>query len=285
MSSLAGSSAAPSAATELILRPPGRWGGLRFGEVWAYRELIYFFTKRELQIRYKQTLFGVGWAVLQPLALTFVLALVLGRLARIGSEGIPYPIFALAALVPWIFFSQSIAKSADSLVRDRELLSKVYFPRLVIPIGAVFSFLLDLAIALFILLGFITLYGVEIQGTVPLVVGPLLLAVVSALGIGVLFAGLNVRYRDVGIAMPLIVQIWLFATPVIYPVSLVPGAWQYVYSLNPMASAVEGVRWAILGTPGPEPGAIAISIAGALLAVGAAVLYLKRTEHFFADIV
>jgi lipopolysaccharide transport system permease protein len=275
----------PSQRPEVVIRPAGRWETLRLGEIWEYRELLYFLTKRELQIRYKQSLVGVGWAVLQPLTMAFIFALFFGRLAKVPSEGLPYPVFALAGLVPWFFFSQSVSGAATSLVSDSMLVSKIYFPRAVIPIAKVLSLLIDLAIAMVVLLVFVLIYGVAIQPTAPLVIPFLMLAVVVALGVGLLLAPLNVRYRDVTVAVPLILQFWLFASPIVYPASLITGSWQYLYAVNPMVSVINGVRWALLGAPAPEPLAVAISAVSAIAILVAAVVYFRRNERFLADII
>ena len=273
------------ATTSVTITPPSRWGGFGLRELWDARELLYFMTKRELQIRYKQSLFGVSWAVLQPLVYAFVFALFFGRLANVPSDGFPYPIFALTALVPWIFLSQSVAQAAASLVGDANLLGKVYFPRLVIPLAKVASFLIDLLIALVVLAVFVFLYGESPSVGLLALPGFLLLAFVTALGAGTLLATLNVRYRDVTVAIPLLVQLWLFATPVIYPGSLIAGGWRYVYALNPMVSVIDGVRWGFLGAPAPEAAMVAISAAAAVGVLVAGAVYFRRAERFFADIV
>ena len=273
------------AQTSVTIAPPSRWGGFGLRELWGARELLYFMTKRELQIRYKQSLFGISWAVLQPLVYAFVFAIFFGRLANVPSDGFPYPIFALTALVPWIFLSQGVAQAAASLVGDANLLGKVYFPRLVIPLAKVSSFLIDLVIALFVLWLFVAFYGESPSIGVIALPGFLALAFVTALGAGTLLATLNVRYRDVTVAIPLIIQLWLFATPVIYPGSLITGSWQYVYALNPMVSVIEGSRWAFLGAPAPDPVSVAISIAAAVALLLAGTIYFRRAESFFADIV
>jgi lipopolysaccharide transport system permease protein len=273
------------AAPEILIRPAGRWTSLQPRELWEYRELLYFLTKRQVQIRYKQSFVGIGWAVLQPLVLTFVFALFLGRLARVGSEGLPYPVFALTAFVPWLFFSQALSEATRSLVAESELLSKVYFPRIVIPVSRILSLLLDLVIALAVVLVVVFLYGVGLNSAAFLMPLFLVLAFATAVGIGVFLAALNVRYRDVQVIVPTLVLLWLFATPVVYPGSLVTGAWQYVYALNPLVSVIEGVRWTLLGTPAPEPAVIAISIGVAVVALLAAALYFSRTERSFADII
>lgn len=279
--------AAGAAAVEptLTIRPPRRWGDLRLRELWEYRELIYFLTKREMQIRYKQSFFGVSWAVLLPLALAFIFALFFGRLARVPSEGLPYPIFALAGLVPWLFTAQAVSQASLGLVADQALLSKVYFPRLAIPIAKSLALMLDLAISLVVLVAFTLVYGIEIEPKALLVPAFLLLSVLTAFGVGTLLSAINVKYRDVTVATPVIVQTWLFATPVIYPGSLVTGTWKYVFALNPMTSVIDGVRWALLGTRDPDPATIAISVASALTVILIAIVYFRRTEQFFADVV
>lgn len=279
------STQARSVPAELVIKPAGRWGSLRLVELWEYRELLYFFTKRELQVRYKQSYIGVGWALLQPLALTFVFAIVFGRLARIGSGGLPYPVFALAALAPWIFFAQSAAQGATSVVDDAPLVSKVYFPRVVIPIAKVLSFALDLTIAMAVVIAFAALYGVALHATGILVPLFLILAIVVALGAAILLAGVNVPYRDIGVVVPVLITLGMFATPVVYPASLVPDAWQYVYAANPMVSVVEGVRWSLFHTSALEPGQIAVSVVVALLLLTAAYLYFKRIDRVLADII
>jgi lipopolysaccharide transport system permease protein len=273
------------AETSVTITPPSRWGGFGLREIWGARELLYFMTKRELQIRYKQSLFGVSWAILQPLIYAFVFALFFGRLAKVPSEGFPYPLFALTALVPWIFLSQSVSQAAASLVGDANLLGKVYFPRLVIPLAKVMSFLTDLLVALCVLIVFVFVYGESPSVGMLALPGFLLLALVTALGAGTLLATLNVRYRDVMVAIPLMVQLWLFATPVIYPGSLIAGNWKYVYALNPMVSVIGGVRWAFLGADAPELGTVAVSVVAALTLLVAGAVYFRRAERFFADII
>jgi lipopolysaccharide transport system permease protein len=268
-----------------IIRPPTGWAALRLADLWEYRELLYFLTKRELQIRYKQSVVGVSWAVLQPVMLAFIFAVFFGVLVEVPSDGHPYPLFAMSGLVPWLFVSQTVAQSAGSLVGDANLLTKVYFPRLVIPLAKALALLVDLVIALGVLLAVAVLYG-EIPGPETLAI-PLFLSVglVTGVGLGILLAAANVQYRDIGLVTPLLIQVWLFATPVIYPGSLVTGNWQYVFALNPMVTVVDGVRWGLFGGSGPDPFVVGISttVALALLAVG--IAYFRRTELFFADIV
>lgn len=272
-------------APAVRIRPPRPWGDLRLRELWEYRELVYFLAKREIQVRYKQSVFGVSWAVLQPVALAFVFTVFFSNLAKVPSENLPYAVFALAGLVPWLFTAKVVSQGASSLVGDANLLSKVYFPRLVIPIGQLVAAFLDLTISLSVVFIFCLLYGIAITGTAALVPLFLLLGGTTAIGMSVFLAALNVRYRDVMVVVPLMVQMWLFATPVIYPGSLITGKWQYIYAINPMVSVIDGVRWALLGTHTPTVAPIMISVLTALLILGAGVTYFRRTEQFFADVI
>jgi lipopolysaccharide transport system permease protein len=276
---------AGAAERELIIVPPHRWEGFGFQELWSYRELLYFLTKRELQIRYKQSLFGVSWAIIQPVALAFLFALFFGRLAKVPSDNVPYPVFALAGLSAWIFASQATTQAAGSLIGDANLLSKVYFPRLLIPTGKIVSLLVDLAISVSVAVGATLLYGLGVRAEWLTVFGFLALAFLTAWGFGTFLAALNVKYRDVTVAVPLIAQLWLFATPVVYPGTLITGAWLYVYSLNPMVSVIQGMRWALLGTTAPSIGGIAVSVCSATLMTVMALTYFRRTERTFADII
>jgi lipopolysaccharide transport system permease protein len=270
----------------VVIRPPGRWGSLGLREVWQSRELLYFLVRRDILIRYKQSVLGILWAVGQPVALALIFWIFFGQLAGIKpSNGLPYPVFAFAALVPWMFVSQGVTQAANSLVGDANLLAKIYFPRLALPLAKIGALLLDMAVALVVLL--VLMLGFSI-GIVPQILTlPLFLAIgiVTALGVGTLFAALNVRYRDVTVVVPLLVQVWLFATPVVYPATLVHGALQYVYALNPMASVVTGARWALLDATPPAAGTVAISTGVAFAILGGALLYFRRTQHYFADVV
>jgi lipopolysaccharide transport system permease protein len=269
----------------IVIRPPAGWGTLGLRELREYRELLYFLTKRELQIRYKQSFFGVSWAILQPVTLAFIFTIFFGVLANVPSEGVPYPVFALSALAPWLFVSQTVAQSALSLVGDANLLSKVYFPRLVIPLAKAFSLLVDLVISLSVVVVISLLYGVPPGVEIVFLPLFLLLGLIVGSGLGILLAALNVKYRDVAMAVPLFMQVWLFATPVIYPSSLVSDNWKYVLALNPMTSVVEGSRWALIGAPAPDPLTVLISAAVAVVVFVAGLVYFKRTELFFADVV
>jgi lipopolysaccharide transport system permease protein len=277
--------ATATATSEVVIRPPGRFGGLGLRELVEHHELLYFLIKRELQVRYKQSLFGIGWAVAQPIALAFIFALFFGRLANVPSEGVPYPVFALAGLVPWMFAAQATTQAATSLVGDANLLSKVYFPRLVIPIAKVLSMAVDLLVALCVLFPFVLAYGIKLEPRAFTVLLFVALGVLTTMGIGIGLSALNVKYRDITVGIPLLVQVWLFATPVVYPGSLVTGLWRYVYALNPMVSVIDGVRWAVLGTHAPAVGPLLVSITVAVVTLFAALVYFKRTERYFADLI
>jgi lipopolysaccharide transport system permease protein len=275
---------------ELVIAPPRRWSGLRLGELWAHRELIYFLTKRELQIRYKQSVFGISWAILQPLVFGFVLALFFGFVLKVNVPGeIPYPVFAVAGIVPWMFTSQAITQGAGSLVLDADLISKVYFPRLALPISKALGLILDLAIALVVVVVVTLAYGVSISSMVYLVPAFLLLGVVTAFALATLLAALNVKYRDIQVLVPMLVQILFFASPVIYSGTTVGqtagDAWSYLYYLNPMATVLDGTRWALLDQPAPSATKVLISIGSASILMVGGILYFRRAEQFFADVI
>lgn len=261
------------------------WVSLRLKELWEYREFLYFLTWRDIKVRYKQTVLGAAWAIIQPLFTMLVFSLFFGRLAKVPSDGLPYPLFAYTALVPWTFFANSLAQSSNSLVGSSNLLTKVYFPRLIIPIGSVASQIVDFVLAFIVLLGMMIYYGVGLRVQALWLPGLLLLALVLALGVGLWFSALNVHYRDVRYVLPFIIQFWMFATPIAYPSSLLSERWRIIYGLNPMAGVVEGFRWALLGEKSSPPTMILVSslVAVALLITGA--LYFRRMEKTFADTV
>ncbi len=261
------------------------WAGLRLGEVWEYRELLYFLAWRDVKVRYKQTLLGAAWAIIQPLMTMVVFSLFFGRLAKIPSDGVPYPLFSFAALVPWTLFASGIGMAANSVVGSANLIKKVYFPRLVVPIASVLTGCVDFLIALAVLLLMVLGYGRAPTANVLWLPLLTLLALITALGVGLWLAALNVKYRDVRYVLPFITQIWLFATPIAYPSSLLSGPWQVVYALNPMVGVVEGFRWALLGTstaPGPM---VLVSAAVALLLLVSGAAYFRQMERTFADMV
>jgi lipopolysaccharide transport system permease protein len=274
-----------TAEHHVSIRPTGGGADSVVSELWEFRELLYFLTKKELQVRYKQSLFGAGWAVLQPIGLTAIFSLIFGKLVSVPSEGVPYPLYVLTGMTVWIFVATGTAQSAASLVGESELVTKVYFPRLVIPLAKILSWLVDLLIALAVLFVVAGLYGrwppVQVL-TVPLWVA---IAIGTVVGVGVLASAVNVKYRDVVAVLPLAIQVWLFLSPVAYPATLVTGGWKYVYAINPMVSAIGGMRWAMLGTPPPAAGQIAVSVGAVLVMLAIALVYFRRTERYFADIV
>lgn len=267
-----------------IMKPQTGWRLLDLKELWAYRELLSVLTVRDIKVRYKQTVLGFAWAIIQPVMMMAVFSIFFGRLAQIPSDGYPYPIFVYAALLPWTFFANAITSSAGSLVGSTNLVSKVYFPRLIIPLSSVGSGLVDFAVAAVILLLLMAYYGVS--WTVNLLMAPVLLAalVLTALGVGTFLAALNVAYRDFRYVVPFLVQFWLFATPVAYPASLVPERWQWALYLNPMAGVIEGFRSTFLGRSFDVVGLL-ISLGIAIVLFAASILYFEKVERRFADII
>src|SRR5947207_378757 len=239
----------------LRIEPSHGWVSLKLHELWEYRELLYFLIWRDIKVRYKQTVLGAAWAIIQPFFMMVVFSLFFGYLARVPSDGIPYPIFAYCALLPWQLFAHALTESSNSLVANERLITKVYFPRLVIPISAVLGGLLDFAIAFVILLLMMAYYGVRPTWAIVTLPAFLLLAMLTALGVGLWLSALNVKYRDVRYTITFLTQFWMFATPVAYPASIVPARWRVFYGLNPMAGVVEGFRWAMLGKS-EGPGAL-----------------------------
>jgi len=274
-----------SAATITEIQPSRGWLSLNLREVWTYRELLYFLVWRDVKVRYKQTAIGAAWAMLQPLMTMLVFTLVFKRIAAIPSDGLPYPVFALAALLPWNLFAEALSRSIASLVGQSNLISKVYFPRLIVPFSATISGLVDFAVAFVLLLGMMIWFGIAPTWGVLALPFFLFLALNAALAVGLWLSALNVRYRDVGYTVPFLVQLWMFASPVAYPVSMVPEKWRTLYSLNPMAGVIEGFRWALLGKERPDFTVISIStlIVAGLLFGG--IVYFKRMEETFADVV
>lgn len=267
------------------IEPSKGWVALQLKELWAYRELVYFLIWRDVKVRYKQTVLGVAWAIIQPVFTMVVFSLFFGRLAKMPSDGIPYPLFSYAALVPWAFFSHGLTLASNSLVGSSNLIKKVYFPRLAVPIAAVTSGLIDFSIAFVLLLGMLLYYGVVPSIHVVWLPLLLLLTLVTSLGVSLWLSALNVQFRDVRYVIPFLTQLWLFATPIAYPSSLLSEPWKTVYSLNPMVGVVEGFRWALLGTetaPGPM---IIVSTLAALAILVSGIFYFRRLEKSFADLI
>jgi len=269
----------------LRISPPSRWTSLEFRELWEYRELLYFLIWRDVKVRYKQTALGAAWAVIQPFFMMVVFSLFFGRLAKVSSDGIPYPVFTFCALLPWQLFANALTESSNSLVGNQNLITKVYFPRLVVPISAVLGGLVDFVIAFVILLGMMLYYGIVPGWAIVTLPGFILLAVMTALGVGLWLSALNVQYRDVRYTIGFLVQLWLFLTPVAYPSSIVPEKWRPLYGLNPMAGVVEGFRWALLGKSQPPGAMLWVSVAVVILILFGGLYYFRRMEQQFADIV
>lgn len=282
-----GPSEPPSRPMVLTVIEPARgWVPLKLSELWGYREVLYFLVWRDITIRYRQTVIGMAWAVIQPFMTMVVFSVFFGRLAQMPSDGIPYPLFAFAALVPWTFFANGLTLSANSLVHSGHLITKVYFPRLLVPMGRVLTGMPDLGLSFVVLLGMIWWYGL-LQARPALLWLPVfaLLAFVTALGVGLWLSALNVQYRDIQHAVPFLVQVWLFATPIAYPSSLLSGPWRTVYGLNPMVGVVEGFRWALLGTGTAPSHHVAVSALAALVILVTGAFFFRRVERTFADVV
>lgn len=267
------------------IRPSKGWPSLNLKDIWEYRELLYILVWRDVKVRYKQTVLGVVWAVMQPVFTMIVFSIFFGWLIKVPSDGLPYPFFAVCALLPWQLFAASLTAAGNSLVSNQHLITKISFPRLIIPLSAAAGSLLDFLIAFLVLLTIMIFY--EIVPTIAMLTLPLfiLLTMAAAMGVGTWFATLNVKYRDVRHAIPFLTQVWMFATPVVYPSSLVPESWRMLYALNPMVGVVEGFRWALLGT-GNAPGPLVLMSAVVTLALLFSGAYVfRRSERTFADMV
>lgn len=267
------------------IRPSQGWRAVDLSELWRYRELLYFLTLRDIKLRYKQTALGVAWAVIQPLFTMGVFSIFFGKLGGLPSDGKPYAVFVLVALLPWQLFAYALTQSSNSLVSEQRLITKVYFPRLIVPVASVLSGMVDFAVAFVLVLIGMAVFGIAPTWTVLAVPGFVLFALSTALAFGLWLAALNVRYRDVRYTIPFLTQFWMFVSPVAYPANMVPPAYRAVYGLNPMAGVIEGFRWALLGTDAPDWGLIAVSalVVAALLTGG--MLYFRRMEKTFADVV
>jgi lipopolysaccharide transport system permease protein len=283
--------ALPSDLQVVVIQPSRGWVSLKLRDIWEYRELLYFLVWRDVKVRYKQTLLGAAWAILQPAMTMVVFTIFFGRMAQVGSDGLPYPLFSYAGLLPWTFFAQGLTQSSNSLVSSANLIKKVYFPRLVIPLGAILAGLIDFLLAFLLLLVLMAHYSVWPSTTLVWLPFFLILALATSLGTGMWLAALNVKYRDVRYVVPFFAQIWLFVTPVIYPTSRVLGKLAdaglpgWLYGLNPMVGVVEGFRWALFGRiPFPAGVVLASSVVAALLVMSGA-FYFRRMERAFADVV
>lgn len=280
---------APTETPVLVIEPKRGWISLQLRDLWHYRELLYFLVWRDVKVRYKQTALGVLWIILQPVVSMVVFSLLFGGLLKVPSGDVPYPIFAYAALLPWNYFAGALNRSSTSLVGSAHLITKVYFPRLVIPISGVLSGLVDFAIAFLVLGGLMIYYQVTPTLATALLPGFVLLAMITALGFGLWLSALNVRYRDINYLVPFLVQIWMYVTPVIYGTTLIPERFRFLVSLNPMAGVTEGFRWALLGgrlaDARPPDTFFLVPVAIALAVLVGGLIFFRNTERTFADIV
>ncbi len=256
---------------------------LNLRELWEYRELLIFLTWRDIIIRYKQTVFGAAWAILQPLLTMVIMSLFFGKLIKVPSDGIPYPLFSLTGLVPWTFFANGLTLSANSLVQNSNLISKIYFPRLALPFATIMAGVVDLLLAFLVLIGMMVFYGVTLTTAVLWIPLFVLLAVVTCAGVGIWMAAVNVEYRDVRYVVPFLTQLWMYATPIVYPSSILPEPWRTVYGINPMAGVVEGFRWALLGTQAVSIPLILVSAGISIAIFISGLMYFRRMEKTFAD--
>lgn len=268
-----------------MIKAEGSWRSLGLREAWEYRELLFFLTWRDVKVKYKQTYLGVAWAVLQPMLTMVVFSVVFGRVAKLPSHGVPYPLFTYSALLPWQLFANALVQSSNSLVTNQSLLTKVYFPRMLIPSATVLAGVVDFAVACVVLLGMMLYYGVYPTARVAVLPGFVLLAVCAALAAGVWLSALNVRYRDVRYTVPFLTQLWLFASPIAYSSAVVPERWRLLYSLNPMASVVDGFRWALFGVEPPSTQAVVGGSLSIALLLVTGLLFFRRVEATFADVV
>jgi lipopolysaccharide transport system permease protein len=269
----------------VVIEPEHGWNAINFKELWEYRELILQLAWRDISVRYKQTFLGASWAILQPFMTMVVFSIIFGRLAQMPSDGVPYPIFTYTALLPWQLFAGALGASSNSLVSNTAMITKVYFPRIIIPLAPLMTGLIDFALAFLVLLAMMVFYGVPITWTVLTLPLFLLLALTSALAVGIWLAALNVKYRDVRYAVPFLTQFWMFLTPIAYSGSLIPEEWRFVYSLNPMTGVVEGFRWAMLGNNGMGLEILWVSVPIILLLLVSGLYYFKRVESTFADVI
>ena len=278
-------STAPPVGDVVRVAPATGWPGFNLPELWRYRSLLLFLVWREIKVRYAQTVLGAAWAVLQPLLTTVVFTVIFGRFARLPSDGVPYPLFALAALVPWTYFNTAVSGASNSLLANTSLITKVYFPRLIIPAAPVLAALLDLAVSLVALLALMVIYGVYPSAGAPVLLLPsVLMMLLTAAGVGCWLAALNIQYRDVKYVVPFLLQLWMYASPVVYSLSLVPSKYRLAYALNPLAGAIAGFRAALLDTSPPTAAEFGLSLGVAILVFAGGVAFFRRTERVFADV-
>jgi len=269
----------------VVIEPSKGWFDLKFKALWDYRELLYFLAWRDLKARYAQTVMGLAWAVVQPLFMMLVFTIIFNKIARFPSDGIPYPLFIYAALVPWTFFSKSLDRSGFSVVAESNLITKIYFPRLIIPLSATLGGLIDFAIAFLLLIAMMMWFGVLPTWKLVMVPFYLSLTVMASLAVSLWLSALYVKYRDIAAVIPLLIQVWMFASPIVYPISMIPQEWQALYSINPMVGVIGGFRWAILGTPAPDPAMLALNVLTIAVSLIFGMAYFNRMANTFADVI
>ncbi|MBI4445099.1 MAG: ABC transporter permease [Acidobacteria bacterium] len=269
----------------VLIRPSSRWSRHDLQEMWEHRELLYFFVWRDLKIRYKRTVIGAGWAVIQPFFAMVVFSVFFGALAKMPSEGVPYPLFSFAGLLPWMYFANALAGATTAAVQNERIISKVHFPKLFLPAAPVTAGLVDLGVSFLVFMGMMIYYGAPLRMSMLALPLFVLLAALTAFSCGIWLCALNVLFQDVRYAVPFLIQFWLFASPVAYPSSLVPEKWRMLYGLNPMAGVLEGFRWALLGAGQPPGSMVFLSILMVLVVLGSGLLYFRHVEDIFADVV
>jgi len=275
----------PESVQRILIQPSKGLFNFDLRELWQYNELLYFLVWKEVKVRYKQTIIGGAWAIIQPLLTMVIFTIIFGRLAKIPSDGMPYPVFTYTALLPWMLFAQALTRSGGSLVSNANLITKVYFPRLLVPLSAALAPIVDFIVSFLILLGMLAWYG--IPPTLGILALPFFVALtlVTAISVNLWLAPINVKYRDVAHTLPFLSQIWMYASPVVYPLSMIPEKWQFLYSINPMVGVIEGFRWALLGKQSPNFMAMAISVIVVMALFLGGILYFKKMEQTFADVI
>ena len=283
VSVMCGAAVAADAVPTFEIAPPSGWLELNLREVWAYRELLYFLVWRDLKVRYKQTVIGVGWVIIQPLFTMLVFTFFFGRLAKMPSGGLPYPVFYYCALLPWMYFASALTNATNTVVEQEKVITKVYFPRVLLPISSVLSGLVDFSVSFVLAIGLMMVYHITPKPTALLVPVFLLLAIATALGTGLWLSALNALYRDVRYTIPFLVQVWMFASPVAYPSTLIPVRWRWLYGLNPMAGVIEGFRWSLTGVGQPPSAFLLVSAAAVVVLLVGGLIYFKNMEGTIAD--
>ena len=268
-----------------VIEPPGSWLSINFKELWAYRELLFILAWRDVSILYKQSIVGIGWVIIQPVMTMLIFTIIFGKFAKLPSDGLPYPIFTYCALLPWNYFARSLSGSSNSLVGSSHLITKVYFPRLIIPLSKVFSGLVDFCIAFIILIAMMIWYQISPTSGILLLPLFMLIAMITSLAVGLWLTALNVKYRDIQFIVPFLAQFWMYASPVAYSTGIVPQKWQLIYALNPMVGVIEGFRWALLGKGSPNSEMILLSSGIVLIIFISGLYYFKKMEQSFADVI